>query len=41
MYSVGEYALGREAKETSMVSNVSAIRSEAEVHYETPLRLYL
>lgn len=25
----------------SMISNVSLIRSEAEVHYESPPRLYL
>lgn len=28
-------------KKASMISNASVIRSEAEVHYETPLRLYL
>lgn len=28
-------------RERSVVSNVFVIRSEAEVHYQTPLRLYL
>lgn len=30
-----------EGRLRSMVSNVSVIRSDAEVHYETPLRLYI
>lgn len=39
--TVCEYAEREKAREKSMGSNVSVIRSEAEVHYETPLRLYL
>lgn len=28
-------------KKASMISNTSVIRSEADVHYETPFRLYI
>lgn len=31
-----ERASKKKARERSMVSNVSVIRSEAEVHYDTP-----